>query len=205
MEINFATFFLQRLCWKPEVFRFLWFEILFSFQVLALALYFSEKKTGENGKAELSAHFKWTAQGFAKRRKTLEKSSFDSLFLVIFIREKLHLQIDFTSICCRKPLRVLMIGSELSMMQWQGQFTMVPCRLQIMRSTVRILNACTWASLKKGAQRRCQCHGRSGVVDLGWVFFKIISHPSNGSCDIRWCDTWQMATKEMKYLGCVFF
>lgn len=85
---NFATFFLQRICWKPEVFRFLCFEILFSFQVLALALYFSEKKTGENGKAELSAHFKWTAQGDLQNADTLGKIIFWQLVSCHFYRRK---------------------------------------------------------------------------------------------------------------------
>ena len=65
---------------------------------------------------------------------------------------------------------------------------------------VRILNACTWASLKKGNTTKLSMpwEVRSGRFVMS--FFKIISHPSNGSCDIRWYDTWQMATKEMKYL-----
>lgn len=104
---------------------------------------FGEKNWGQIARPNFLRTSSGQLKGICKTQILWEKSSFDSLFLVIFIREKLHLQIDFTSICCCKPLRVLMIGSELSMMQPEGQFTMVPCRLQIMRSTVRILNACT--------------------------------------------------------------
>lgn len=82
-------------------------------------------------------------------------------------------------------------------MQPEGQFTMAPCRFadhEVHGANPERMHL----SISEKRDTKLSMPGRSGVVDLWWVF-------SNGSCDIRWCDTWQMATKEMKYLGCVFF
>jgi len=111
MEINFATFFFLQLLMveNPNCSDFcasnpVVFSSFGTCKTTGMPLHFSEKKLGQIARPNFLRTSSGQLKGICKTQILWEKSSFDSLFLVIFIREKLHLQIDFTSICCRKPL-----------------------------------------------------------------------------------------------------
>ena len=98
MEINFATFFFLQLlmvenpncsdfCASNTVFLFKFWHLQKTQPACHFYL-FGEKKLGTNCEAELSAHFKWTAQGDLQNADTLGKIIFWQLVSCHFYKRK---------------------------------------------------------------------------------------------------------------------